>query len=419
MHRLRMYRKMATAGVVLIALVTVFVAGYVFGAHQPSTSVQAQSGSPAGTDELFAPFWETWTLLHDNYVDPLDDNALLEGALNGLLDSLGDPHTGYMNPETFTQINESMSGEYEGIGATVRTDEATGGLQLVTIMDGSPAQAAGLLPGDVIVEVEGADVTGLDQNEIIAQVRGPAGTSVDLGIQRQSEPEVLDVEVTRERITVASVAYEVLDGDIGYVRLSQFEFGSSQELRDALEAMDANALKGLILDVRGNPGGYLTTSIEVASAFIPEGTVVTERGPERERTYDALGNASAPDVPMVVLVDAGSASASELIAGALQDNQRATIVGTKTFGKGSVQTWHTLSNGGGVRITVSRWYTPSGRSVNDVGIDPDVNVPFELEPGKVYDPATMPDPQLEAALQILRSGEPVQPAVAAPGAVAP
>ena len=410
MHRLRMYRKMATASVMLTALVTVFVIGYVFGAHQPSTAVQAQAGTSAGTDELFAPFWETWTLLHDNYVDPLDDNALMEGALNGMLESLSDPHTGYMNPETFTQINESMSGEYEGIGATVRTDETTGGLQLVTIMDGSPAQAAGLLPGDVIVEVEGEDVTGLDQNEIIAQVRGPAGTSVDLGIQRQSEPDTLDFEVMRERITVASVSYEVLDGDIGYVRLSQFEFGSSQELRDALEAIDANHLKGLILDVRGNPGGYLTTSIEVASAFIPEGTVVTERGPERERTYDALGNAIAPDVPMVVLVDAGSASASELIAGALQDNQRATIVGTKTL--------HTLSNGGGVRITVSRWYTPSGRSVSEVGIDPDVNVPFELEPGKVYDPATMPDPQLEAALTILRSGEPVLPTVAESGTVA-
>ncbi|WP_119065272.1 S41 family peptidase [Aggregatilinea lenta] len=417
MHRLRLYRKMATVSVAMTALVMVFAIGYIFGAHQPSTAVQAQTGS-SGTDELFAPFWETWTLLHDNYVDSMDDTALMEGALNGMLDSLGDPHTGYMTPDTFAQINESMSGEYEGIGATVRTDESTGGLYLVTIMDGSPAQAAGLMPGDVIVEVEGEDITGLDQNEIIAQVRGPAGTTVDLGIKRPSETDLLDVEVARERITVASVAYRVLDGDIGYVRLSQFEFSSSQELRDALEAMDANHLKGLVLDVRGNPGGYLTTSIEVASAFMQQGTVVIERGPERERTYDALENAIAPDVPMVVLVDAGSASASELIAGALQDNHRATIVGTKTFGKGSVQTWHSLSNGGGVRITVSRWYTPGGRSVSEVGIDPDVIVPFEIEAGEVYDPATMPDPQLEAALTILRSGEPVQPSVAEPDAVA-
>jgi carboxyl-terminal processing protease len=409
-----LYRKTATVSVVLTALVTVFVVGYVLGTHQPSTAVRAQSGSPTGTDELFTPFWETWTLLHDNYVDALDNGTLMEGALNGMLESLGDPHTGYMDPETFNQINESMSGEYEGIGATVRTDEATGGLELVTIMDGSPAQAAGLLPGDVIVEVSGEDITGLDQNEIIAQVRGPAGTNVDLGIKRPNVDEILDFEVSRDRITVASVTYDVLDGDIGYVRLSQFEFGSSQELRDALAAIDANHLKGLILDVRGNPGGYLTTAIEVASAFIQEGTVVTERGPERERTYEALENAVAPDVPMVVLVNAGSASASELIAGALQDNHRATIVGTKTFGKGSVQTWHTLSNGGGVRITVSRWYTPSGRSVSEVGIDPDVNVPFEIAAGEVYDPATMPDPQLEAALTILRTGEPVQPTVAEP-----
>ncbi len=409
------YRKLATASVVTTALITVFVMGYVMGAREPETSVRAQTGPSADTEALFAPFWETWALLHDNYVDPLDDETLMEGALSGMLAVLDDPHTGYMTPEIFSRINETMSGEYEGIGANVRMDEETGGLELVSIMEGSPAQAAGLLPGDVIVEVGGEDVTHLPQNEIVALVRGPADTTVELGILRQGVEGILQFEVMRQRISVPSVVAEVLEGDIAYIRLSQFEFGTSEEMREALEAMDANQRRGLILDLRGNPGGYLTTSIEVASAYVQEGTVVIERGPGREHTYEALENAIAPDVPMVVLVDRGSASASELIAGALQDNGRATVVGMPTFGKGSVQTWHTLSNGGGVRITVSRWYTPNGRSVSDVGIEPDVRVPFELEPGEIYDPETMPDPQLQAALRILTSGQNTPEAVAEPG----
>jgi carboxyl-terminal processing protease len=182
----------------------------------------------------------------------------------------------------------------------------------------------------------------------------------------------------------------------------QFEANTGPELRDALEAIDANHLKGLILDVRGNPGGYLTTSIEVASAFIPEGPIVVEHGPNRENTYTAMGDAVAPDVPLVVLVDQGSASASELISGALQDRGRATIVGMPTFGKGSVQTWRELSNGGGVRITISRWYTPNGRSVSDHGIDPDVVVPFQAD--KLNPDA---DNQLDAAIRIL-NGEKVE-----------
>jgi carboxyl-terminal processing protease len=295
-----------------------------------------------------------------------------------------------------------MSGAYEGIGATVRQDETTGGLELVSIMDQSPAAEAGLLQGDQIVEVDGEDITPLSQNEIIARVRGPAGTVVHLGIQRPGEKRLLYYDVTRARIAIPSVVSRVLEGNIGYVRLMQFEAGSSEDLRDALTEMDANHLKGLILDVRGNPGGYLTTSIEVASAFIPEGPIVIEHGPNRENTYTATGDAVAPDVPLVVLVDQGSASASELISGALQDRGRATIVGMPTFGKGSVQTWRELSNGGGVRITISRWYTPDGRSVSDHGIDPDVVIAFkpnELNPAA--------DNQLDAALRIL-NGEKVE-----------
>jgi carboxyl-terminal processing protease len=302
-----------------------------------------------------------------------------------------------MPPEMFAHINESMTGEYEGIGATVRQDETTGGLELVTIMDASPAEAAGLFPGDQIVEVEGANITHLTQSEIISLVRGPAGTTVRLGIARPEVADVLQFDVLRQKIFVPSVISRLLPGNIGYVRLSQFESDTARDMRGALEALHANDLKGLVLDLRGNPGGYLTTSIDVASAYLSDGAVLIERSPSREQVHEVLGDAIAPDVPMVVLVDQGSASASELIAGALQDHHRATVVGMTTFGKGSVQTWRQLSNGGGIRITISRWYTPDGHSVSEVGIKPDVIVPFEPEAAAGEES----DNQLRAALDVL------------------
>jgi carboxyl-terminal processing protease len=453
MQRLGFYRKLLTASVVLALLLTGAAASASLITTAPGKPAQAQTNQPANTVDLFKPFWETWDLLHQNYVDPLnddsllkgaitgliravkdpnfnppmpelvtnpadtdarfapfwdlwnqihekyhnlDDTALMEGALRGMMQSLGDPNTDYMDPQTFALINESMSGAYEGIGAVVRQNQQFGGLELVSIMNGSPAEKAGLHPGDTIVRVGDQDVTQLDQNEIIAMVRGAAGTPVQLGIMRPGETGVLSFDVTRERINVASVASQVLDGEIGYIRLSQFELNTAPDMLTALKQMDADHLKGLILDLRGNPGGYLTTAIEVGSAFIKEGTIVTERGPNGENKHPALGNAIAPDVPMVVLVDQGSASASELIAGALQDNRRATIVGMPTFGKGSVQTWHQLSDGGGVRITISRWYTPKGHSVSEIGIKPDVEVPY-IPKSQTGDD----DNQLTAAIQVL------------------
>jgi carboxyl-terminal processing protease len=398
MWTLTIYRKWITASVMVALLAVVFTGGYLLGTHSPNAAVEAQGNQPQETEELFVPFWEAWNLLHDYYVNPLDDNALMEGAITGMMQSLGDPHTDYMDPQTFARVNEGMSGEYEGIGATVRKNEETGGLELISIIRGSPAENAGLVSGDQIVEVDGEDVTSWTQEEIIAVVRGPAGTTVHLGILRPGEEDLLYFDVTRERITLTSVAYEVLDGNIGYIRLSQFEMNSGDLMRDALREMDANNLNGLILDVRSDPGGFLSTAIDVASIFLQDGVVLIERTPDNEIVHNVLGNAVAPDVPLVLLVDQGSASASELIAGALQDQGRATIVGMKTFGKGSVQTWRELSNGGGVRITISLWFTPNGNSVNDVGITPDIEVPFDPEAA-----AQGEDNQLQAAIEVLQA----------------
>ena len=447
------YRKWLSTSLTLVLLVAVAVGSYLFTSDTPDRYVRAQGSQPADTVDLFAPFWEAWDLLHENYVDPLndgdltegaqigmlkavdqglfefpipsidknaastdelfvpfwetwtslhdtfgdelDDNALMEGALVGMITAIGDPNTDYMDPETYARVNEGMSGEYEGIGATVQQDEMTGGLELVSIFRDSPAQKAGLMPGDQIVGVNGEDVTDLTQEEIIALVRGPANSAVLLGIMRPGEADLLEVEVVRARISVPSVESRILEGEIGYVRLSQFDFATSAEMRTALEDMDADHLNGLILDVRGNPGGYLSTSIEVASAYIADGLVLLERTPGNEVEHRVLENAIAPHVPLIVLVDQGSASASELVAGALQDNERATVVGMPTFGKGSVQTWRQLSNGGGIRITISRWYTPNGNSVSDVGITPDVQVPYVAE-----EVSGDEDNQLTAALKV-------------------
>ena len=413
----------------------------------------AQSGPPAGTETLFTALREAWKLLHDNYVDPLDDSALLSGAIDsmtrfaetadiavsptlppgesadadadlaplwdawaaihsanplvddeklldaalyGLMAAAGDEHTDYMDPETYARVSEGMSGEYEGIGATVRTSEEYGGLELVTIIAGSPAEAAGLRGGDVIVEVEGEDVTGLSQNEIISLVRGPAHTQVLLGIRRPNVAEILTFEVMRQRISVPSVTSRVLEGGIGYIQLYGFENDTAPEMIEALQAMNADALRGLILDLRGNPGGYLTTSIQVASAYLEDGNILVERTPDRTTEYPRMGEVIASHVPMVVLVDQGSASASELVAGALQDHHRAIVVGMPTFGKGSVQRWYGLSNGGGIRVTVSRWYTPDGRSVSEHGIQPDVVIAYEPDASGAGE-----DNQLAAAMAVL------------------
>jgi len=368
----------------------------------PALQAPAVPADAATIDARFTPFWQTWDVLHQSG-SSVDDTALMEGALSGMIRAIGDPHTDYMPPTLYATINESMNGEYEGIGATVKQDEATGGLELVTIMDGSPAQAAGLRPGDLIVEVAGVNITHLTQSEIIARVRGPAGSTVHLGIQRGGAAALLQFDVLRQRIVVPSVVSKLLPDNIGYVRLSQFEANTGPDMRAALETLHANDLKGLVLDLRGNPGGYLTTSIDVASAYIADGAVLIERSPTREQTHEVLGDAIAPDVPMVVLVDQGSASASELIAGALQDHHRATIVGVTTFGKGSVQTWRELSNGGGIRITISRWYTPDGHSVSEVGIHPDVVVPYEPSSDRASADA---DNQLSAAVEVLEGTYP-------------
>jgi len=377
-----------------IVITVAFGVGFMAGQQPDQPTVSAQTDS---SEEFIGPLIEAYELLNSRYIDPLETDVLLEGALDGLTSATEDDNTNYMNAEEYARWTESLSGGFEGIGATVEKDEETGGMRIVQPLSGSPAEAAGLLPGDIIIEVGGENITEASLDDIISDVRGPAGTPVRLSIQRDGEEELIEFTIIRDRIEFPDVEYRLLDNNIGYIRLYQFSGETTQRLREALTEIDAENLNGLVLDVRGNPGGFLQTSLDVLSEFVTEGPILIEQLPGgAEQIFEASGNPLAPTVPLAVLVDAGSASASELVAGSLQDLERAVVIGTPTFGKGTVQNIIPISNGGAVRVTVARWVTPDGTSSEPDGIEPDVIVE--------YDPDSDPDldNQLEAAIRALK-----------------
>lgn len=361
-----------------------------------STPESATEATPTELETLFKPFWEAWQLVHTDYVDqPVDDTQLMRGAIRGMLESLGDQHTSYMDPEEYNHANESLSGAYEGIGAYVDT----GGdfLTIISPIKDSPAENAGLRAGDMVIKINGEDMTGVDPEIVRQQVLGPAGTVVVLTIQRENVVEPFDVSITRGTITIASVELEMLDDNIAHVMLNTFGESTASELRGILEEAKTQGATGIILDLRNNGGGYLLTAVDVASEFIGSGPIVYEKyGDGRENdVYTAVKGGTALDIPMVVLVNEGSASASEIVAGALQDTQRAKLVGVTTYGKGSVQIWTPLSdNQGAVRITIAKWLTPSERTIHEVGLAPDVLVEMTEE-----DFENGLDPQLDVAIR--------------------
>lgn len=386
--------KLRTLVSLTLLVTVVFGAGFLAGNRSSAPKAEAQTSE---VDEVFVPFWETYNLIKGQFVDPVDDETLMLGALEGMLETLGDENTAYLDPAELEAWNESLTGEFEGIGATVRQDEETGGLVIVSPLPGSPAEEAGILPGDTIIQVGGKDITALSQAEIINQVRGPAGTAVRLGILREGEPELIEITVIRDRIALPTIETEILDNNVGYIRLYQFSAEAANDLRNALVEMDANNLNGLVLDLRDNPGGFLDTSLNVIRLFVNEGVILIEQLPgEEERVFEANATAVAADVPLAILVNEGSASASELVAGSLHDLDRAVVVGTNTFGKNTVQTVNGLSNGGAVRISIARWVTPDGTSVEEVGLTPDVVVELDAEAPEGQ------DNQLEAAIRALK-----------------
>jgi carboxyl-terminal processing protease len=364
----------------------------------PLPSPSATRTSDGG--EAFDLFWEAWGLIERDFYGELpSDEELTYGAIRGATNTLGDPNTAFISPEAAAINREDDSGSFQGIGAYVSMEN--GILMIVNTFKEQPAEKAGLRRGDVVLEVDGTPLTNMSLYEAIGLIRGPEGTVVRLTIGREGE-DPFDVEVTRAHIAIPVVESELLEEGIGYARLFEFSSDATAKLGSAIEELLTEEPSALILDLRGNPGGWLNEAVSTAGLFLPkEEVVLLERfGDGDERTYRTSEHPLAPDIPMVVLVDGGSASASEIVAGALQDHGRAILIGEQSFGKGSVQWPHELSNGAELRVTVARWFTPLDRVIHGEGLAPDIEVELTFED---YDAGL--DPQLDRAIEYLLTGE--------------
>ncbi len=372
----------------------------------PSVQPDQQASTPSDVQTLFTPFWEAWNIVHKQYVDqPVDDVTLMRGAIRGMMDALGDQQTFYMDPEVYDSETSSLAGAYEGIGAYVDTQGDY--LTIIRPIVGSPAEKAGLLPGDQVIAIDGADMTGVPPEQARLKVLGPEGSQVELTVAREGETDPLKFVITRARVSINSVEGKMLDNDLAYIHINNFGEQTSQELDNTLTDLMKQNPKGIILDLRDNPGGYLTTAVDVGSQFIEKGVILYEKHGDGTRdAYEAHGGGMATDIPMVVLINESSASASEIVAGALQDYGRATLVGVQSYGKGSVQNWVPLSNNqGAARVTIARWLTPKERLIDHIGLTPDVFVEMTHD-----DFVAGLDPQLDTAeetLQDLISGSPI------------
>lgn len=348
-------------------------------------------------DVDFSAFWDVWDLLQEKYVegDKLEEKKLYYGALRGLVDSIEDPYTVFMNPAISKEFSDDLKGEFEGIGAEIGIKGNI--LTIIAPLTDMPAQKAGLRSGDKVLAIDGEDTVGIFIDEAVRKIRGPKGTDVTLSVWRESFEEPQDFTITRAKIMVKSVKWEMRDEDIMVIKISHFNDDTEGLFDRAIRDVISKNPKAIILDLRNNPGGFLETAIEVASEWVEEGVIVIEKFSEDNKNeYLTRGRARLAGFKTAVLVNEGSASASEIVAGALQDHGLAAIVGMQTFGKGSVQALEKLDDGSSVKITVAHWLTPEGHNINEEGITPDEEVDLTKE-----DYENDLDPQMEKAIEML------------------
>jgi carboxyl-terminal processing protease len=348
----------------------------------------------------FSLFWKTWDLLKQKYVDEanLDSKKLMYGAILGMLQATGDPYTTFFTPDQNKQFNEDITGTFEGIGAELAIKN--GVLTVVAPIEGTPAEKSGLKSGDKILKVDGKETSSMTVDEAVSNMRGPKGTTVKLTIFREGSDETQDVIVTRDVINIKSVKLEMKDNGIAYVKISIFGENTTKEFNSAASQISKNNAKGIILDLRNNPGGYLDDAVDIASRMIPKGKAVVqeESGDKSRKQINTKGGDLLSGIKTVILINEGSASASEILTGALRDNRdNITIVGKKSFGKGSVQELVPLSDGSAAKITVARWLTPNGDQINEKGIEPSVSVDLTND-----DFQNNRDPQLDKALELAK-----------------
>ena len=358
---------------------TLFISGMLIGltlaiGHSVFALKDEQQQAQSIPYEELQTFTDVMSRIKQDYVEPVKDKKLLEDSIRGMLAGL-DPHSAYLSPEEFKELRIGTTGQFGGLGIEVTME---GGLvKVVAPIDDTPASRAGIKAGDLIIRIDDKPVKGLSLNDAVKLMRGKPGTDIKLTIVREGEPETIEMTITREIIRTKSVKSRSLEPGFGYVRISSFQSRTATDLLKAIgELQDKETLKGLVLDLRNNPGGVLNGAVGVSDAFLDDGLIVYTKGRvgDANMKYTATPGDALNGKPLVVLVNGGSASASEIVAGALQDHKRAIIMGRKTFGKGSVQTIQELRNGGAVKLTTARYFTPSGRSIQAQGIEPDIKL---------------------------------------------
>lgn len=332
------------------------------------------------------------------YVEDLDEDVLADGLYSGLMDSLGDPYAEYYTPDQWIAMQNSTEGIYYGIGAYMKKDTVTGYPQITGIIRDTPAEEAGILIDDYIYEVDGTDVFDMNLTDVTGMIKGPEGTTVMLTIIRPSTGEELEMTLERRKVETPTVEYKMLEGNIGYISIAEFDTVTVDQFAEALATVKGNGMEGLILDLRGNPGGSLSAVVEIARMLLPEGLIVYTEDKYGERNEYRCDGKKRIDVPMIVLVNGGSASASEILAGAIKDYGIGTLLGTTTYGKGIVQRLIALDDGSAIKLTVSHYYTPLGNDIHKIGIVPDIELEFDADAYKEDET----DNQLDRAIELLQ-----------------
>lgn len=392
----------------LALLAASFFAGSYVGYHRGERAVvpqgqghiiNAEQKTPdfLSKDVDFGLYWRIWNLLKDRYVKrPVSDTELFYGSLRGMVGSLGDPYTVFFDPETTKLFKQELAGKFEGIGAQIGMKDDV--LTIIAPLPNSPAERIGLKADDQVVKIDGTSTLGMTVDEAVSRIKGPKDTKVTLTITRTGWKDPRDFVITRAEITVKSVETKMRDDGIAVVDIFEFGDTTSADFEQAVLELIVKNPKGIILDLRNNPGGYLTAAVDTAGAWIPEGEVVVVEQNKDRTEYPSPGSAQFKGIPTVVLVNGGSASGAEILAGALQDYQYGYLIGTQTFGKGSVQDYQELPDGSAVKFTIAEWLTPLGRSINKVGIAPDEVVKFTEDEAKADQ-----DPQMDRAVEFLKS----------------
>lgn len=389
--------------ILVVAIVASFAAGLYVGKSSKSSveninlAKNQELGKPEAVD--FSLFWDVWNKVENEYVEQskLDAKKMVYGAISGMLRALDDPYTLFLPPEESKKFQDDMRGDFEGIGAEIglRKDVLT----IIAPIEGTPAQKAGLQPQDMVLKINDAPTDNLNLDEAVNLIRGPKGTTVRLLVMRDGWKEPKEIEIVRDKINIPVLKLEFKNSDIAYIRLYQFTENSPDEFDKAAKQVLKSNAKGVILDLRNNPGGYLEAAVNIAGWFLKSGNVVAieDFGNGQKTEYRSKGNGSLGDRPIIVLVNQGSASASEILAGALRDDKKSKLVGQKTFGKGSVQQLDNLANGASLKITIAKWLTPSGQSIMNEGLEPDIKVEITDD-----DASNGRDPQLDKALEMLK-----------------